>query len=489
MKGTLLRIDAAAIIDAQGTFFAPAAVLVRLPSPDAPLPRLLAVGPPAELDALPLVQAEAAAVRRLALPTSVLIPGLVNAHTHLDLTHIGPQPHSPADGFVPWIDMIRRRRETTDDAIAASVCQGITLSLAGGTVAVGDIAGAAMGKPSLQPWRTLRDSAMLGVSFLEFFSRGSFRDKSLAAGLHALAVGLAEPQDPLRRLGLQPHAPNTVELPAFLRAIEAAAAAGAPLSTHLAESPEERRFIADALGPQRELLVSLGLWDDQAAADIGRGLHPIEHLRPALAAARFLVAHVNDAAPLLPSLPHAGRSSSPVPDQGAFDDRLIRLLADTGASVAYCPRSSAYFGADACFGPHRYRDMLAAGVRVCLGTDSIVNLAPCDATRPYLADDAQSRLSILDEMRLLHRRDDADPLLLLRMATLHGAQALGLPDHLVSFAPPHPTSHKHDIAGVVAVDVAEEATRADPNAASLLRAVLRSDAPPVLLVNAVGSSH
>lgn len=107
--------------------------------------------------------------------------------------------------------------------------------------------------------------------------------------------------------------------------------------------------------------------------------------------APFLVAHVNDA-----------------------DDAAIRTLAHTRASVVYCPRASAYFAADRRFGPHRYRDMLTAGVRVALGTDSVVNL------------DTPDRISILDEMRLLHRRDATDARTLLTMATVNGAAALGL---------------------------------------------------------------
>ncbi|MBL4590989.1 MAG: amidohydrolase family protein, partial [Phycisphaerales bacterium] len=71
-------------------------------------------------------------------------------------------------------------------------------------------------------------------------------------------------------------------------------------------------------------------------------------------------------------------------------------------------------GAAQSFGQHRYQGMLDAGIQVCLGTDSIVNL------------DTPDRISVLDEMRLLHRRDATDAQTLLRMATVHGASAMGL---------------------------------------------------------------
>lgn len=454
MKGTVIRFDAGALVDATGFFASPGSILVDLPAQSADatgvarLPSLLASGDPSDVRRHPA----APDARVVNLPDHVILPGLVNAHTHLDLTHIGPRPHAPAGGFVPWVSMIRQRRLDDPVQIAASVRRGIALSLAGGTVAVGDIAGAPRGKPSLEPFRTLRHSPLLGTSFLEFFSRGTFREQGLQAGLDAMTAGLGEyaslaPESRgLHRLGLQPHAPNTVERASFERASRAALLSGAPLCTHLAETPEEARFIARGDGPQKDMLVELGLWDDAASADLALGLHPVEHLAEVLAQARYLVAHVNHA-----------------------DDRAIEILSRTRTSVAYCPRASSYFHAEASFGPHRYREMLDAGIAVALGTDSIVNL-PAGSDDPHLG-----RLSILDEMRWLFRRDGADPLLLLRMATVNGAEALGLePDLFMLEA----TGDAKPIAGLIAVRAIGGSKR---NAAALAE-VLRSDAPPELLL-------
>lgn len=427
MKDLIVRIDAAALADGTGFFAAPGSVLLRLPDPSSAeptsqCPARLAAGPTGDV----LKHPASADARVMSLPNSLLIPGLVNAHTHLDLTHIGPRPHDPSHGFVPWVDMIRRERRVEDAGIRAAVTRGIELSLAGGTVAVGDIAGAARGVPSLEPHRTLRDSPLAGVSYLEFFSRGKFREKGLAAGLDTLDAGLREEAERLIgrpasatsvRLGLQPHAPNTVELESFRRATAAAISRGVPLCTHLAESPEERRFISLGDGPQRQLLETLGVWDDAAGADVGRGQHPAEYLEHILLQAAesqpYLVAHVNDAS-----------------------DRTIDILARSRTRVAYCPRASAYFGAHRHFGPHRYRDMLDAGIPVALGTDSIVNL-PDGADEP-----ARGGISIFHEMQFLARRDGADPFLLLRMATLNGARALGLAVSHVAFG--NRSSHLDD---------------------------------------------
>ena len=334
----------------------------------------------------------------------LLMPGLVNAHTHLDLSHIGPVPHESGDGFVKWVDHIRASRRSDDAEIADAVRLGVALSIAGGTVAVGDIAGAPGGRLTAAPARALGASGLAGVSYLEFFGIG----KSAAGTVERLSSFVRDQlatirhdlQGTLVRFGLQPHAPNTVDLSVYRWAAAIARSHDLPLSTHLAETPEERRFIAEGTGPQREMLERLGVWDDSILDRVGKGQHPVEHLLPVLSEQPVLSAHVNDAT-----------------------DRAIALLAQTRTPVVYCPRASAYFGAADHFGPHRYRDMLAAGVPVCLGTDSIVNL------------DTPDRISVLDEMRLLHRRDGTDARTLLAMSTVRGAAALGLDPGLVSLSP------------------------------------------------------
>jgi cytosine/adenosine deaminase-related metal-dependent hydrolase len=318
---------------------------------------------------------------RLALPGHVLLPGLVNAHTHLDLTHLGPLEWDPERPFTDWVAHIRAGRRTDPEAIAASVRAGAQLAIAGGTAIVGDISGAVRAQPSLHAARALADTGLRGVSFVEFFAVGP-RAALNVAGLSELLDSSAGPLAKDLRLGLQPHATNTVDPEAYLAAVDFAVQWGLPLATHLAESAEEREFIARATGPQRHLLESVGAWEDSLARVFGQGKHPVAHLQTALKEARtayrpFLAAHVNDAT-----------------------DEALELLAATKTSVAYCPRASDYFGAHRHFGPHRYRDMLRAGINVCLGTDSIVNIT--DGTAG--PGEGPARLSVLDEMRFLHRR-------------------------------------------------------------------------------------
>jgi len=92
-----------------------------------------------------------------------------------------------------------------------------------------------------------------------------------------------------------------------------------------------------------------------------------------------------------------------------LDASEIECLAASGASVVYCPRSHAFFGHE----PHPVQELLAAGVTVALGTDSLAS---------------NQSLSMLDELAFLHRaRPDLEPVDLLRMATVNGARALQVP--------------------------------------------------------------
>jgi cytosine/adenosine deaminase-related metal-dependent hydrolase len=319
-------------------------------------------------------------------PRAVLIPALVNAHCHLDLSHIGPAPFTGS--FVSWAERLRGRRATAAAEIAAAVRRGVALSRAGGIGLVGDIAGT--GSPV--PIRELRRLGMPGVSYLEVFGIGRRQTKAIAALRRA--VEEIPPEEDGVRLGLQPHAPYSCGEEVY----RVAAGLGRPLATHLAETPEELRFVKEGDGPLADLLRRLRVWDETI---LGRGRHPIEVLAESLAAAPFLAAHLN-----------------------YVDSHHLELLRRWNVSVAYCPRASAYFGhPQDGREPHEYRSMLACGINVALGTDGLLCL------------DTPDRISVLDDMRLLYRRDGVDPRMLLRMGTIHGATALGFDPGLVAFRP------------------------------------------------------
>jgi cytosine/adenosine deaminase-related metal-dependent hydrolase len=356
-----------------------------------------------------LAAGEVADVRRIAggdapvidLPDRLLIPGLVNAHTHLDLTGIGCQPYG--GNFIEWIKMvIAHRRHHGFDPVAA-VRQGLELSRDAGVLTVGDIAG------SVEAVDTLVSSTARGVSFLELVGH-TRRQAQQANTQRTQWVKQQQKSFGSVRVGLQPHALYSTAMRWFEVAATLHAEYGTPVSTHLAETPQEDEFLTTGKGQLARLLRTLGdapeppfALHDGAYDDPWGPSSPVEWLlgvewtieSPEELWTPWLLAHCNYV-------------------DVEFGEAQVNRLLKHGASVAYCPRASEYFG----HANHRYRDMLEAGVNVCLGTDSIV---------------CHGSLSILDEMRRLYQRDATEPALLLAMATTRGMRGLRLAEADATF--------------------------------------------------------
>ena len=321
----------------------------------------------------------------------VLMPAFVNAHAHLDLAAIGPRPFDGS--FADWAAAVAHDRPPDPDAIAAALAQGLAASQQAGVGWVGDIAGS---EHAVRAWLALDPTEVPGgVSWLECFGIGR-RQHAAADRAEALLTALraAAPATSRVRVDLQPHAPFSAGPALYARAM----ALGAP-ATHLAETPEEHRFVAHGDGPLADLLRSFGSWDDSIVA---QHCSPVRALADQLACGSWVLAHCNY----------------------LDDDDLDLLAARPGVSIAYCPVASEYFGHVG----HRYSELLARGVNVCLGTDSVL-CQPADEPQPH---------GILAQARRLWRRDRTDPDLLLAMATVRGARALGLPPRTATLTPGAP---------------------------------------------------
>jgi aminodeoxyfutalosine deaminase len=324
---------------------------------------------------------------------AVIVPGFVNAHTHLEFTGAAGRV-AYSGSFTDWIKRVipLHPARISESAHRDAIRDGLGQSLGAGVVAVGDIG---MGPVPREEWS---QAPLHTVGFLEVNGMGP--KLAVNPNLETVRSCCAEPEPqgpppeavPLHRLGISPHAPYSTDVPIYRETIELAARTQRPISTHLAETREEEQFLRDGTGPFRELLETFGLWDGTFQPP---GCSPVEYAaRMGLLACQPVLAHVN-----YPS------------------DRDLDLLVGSGASVVYCPRSHAYFQ----HAPHRWRDMLARGINVCLGTDSLVS---------------NQTLSILDEMRFIRAADASAPAgTLLKMATLNGAAALGLADEIGSLTP------------------------------------------------------
>lgn len=326
------------------------------------------------------------AASELATPSAIdygqamICPGFVNAHTHLELTHLlGRVP--PTSDFIDWLTRMvamRRLAPPTKEDVLHSVQQGMRQSLVSGVTTIGDItATPAWTREALAEWPGLV------VSFGEVIAIGTMRDQLDQRLEEAASAG---PTSTRLTRGVSPHAPYTVEPDPMRACAKRALADGLPICIHLAETIEEEDFTRTATGSFRDYLSRLGVFDDKIVAS---GCGPVELAdRTGLLGKATVLAHAN-----------------------YVDDEDLERIVRGGASVAYCPRTHVAFGHP----PHTFSRMLAAGINVCIGTDSL-------ASNPSL--------SVLEELRQLRLvTPEVAPEDILAMGTLRGAKALGL-DHL-----------------------------------------------------------
>jgi cytosine/adenosine deaminase-related metal-dependent hydrolase len=310
---------------------------------------------------------------------SALLPGLVNAHCHLDYTGMaGLLP--PLKHFTDWIKaIVALKASWTIEDFAASWRRGARMLVDTGTTTVADVEAV----PELLP-AAWGGTPLRVISFRELIS---LRSREAARELVERCVndclGLPGAEG---RVGLSPHAPYTVTPELLEQAARAAQRRGWRLVTHVAESEEEFMMFRYGKGAMFDWLKG-----QRDMSDCGQG-SPVQHLeRCGYLDSNVLAVHANH-----------------------LDRRDASLLAANGVSVVHCPRSHDYFR-HLKF-PRQELEM--AGVNVCLGTDSLASVRKESGRAP--------KLSLFAEMQSLARAaPELAPETILRMATMSGARALG----------------------------------------------------------------
>ncbi len=329
-----------------------------------------------------------------------ILPGLVNAHTHLELSWLrGRIPETTS--FPRWIrlvvDFIRQARDHADE-VERAIGDAIDEARRFGTAALGDISN------ELRTSQPLADRGMGAVVFHEVIG---FRSENAPRIINKAIDRISRaPSGELLRHFVAAHAPYSVSPTLFA---EVGKARGAdPLartSVHLGEAPAELEFLKNGSGPWRKLLEDQNAWDEAWAPP---GCEPVEYLdRMGLLDDRTLVVHGVQ-----------------------LSDTDLRRLAEAGATLVTCPRGNTRTGAGA---PPIAR-FYESGVRVAVGTDSLASVPDLNL------------FAELSEMRRL--APDVPAAALLESATLQGAQALGFAKSLGSIQP-----GKHD--RLLAVEVPE----------------------------------
>jgi len=316
-------------------------------------------------------------------PGCVILPGFVNAHTHLELTHYpawrlrGGLDYHPRT-FADWIvQMVKVRRGVAAEEALASLKAGIETSLWAGTTCVGDIV---TGPELLQAYRGVPGSGRL---YLELIGQDTLLlSRRLQKALDALKT-IEKPHYP----ALSPHASYTLNAAVLPAIAEAARQGEYPLSLHLAESEAEDQLLFDSSGPLAELLYPLVGWSDF--------LPPPRRTTPT----RFF-----DAAGLLGPSTLAVHCVHLPPADAA-------LLKERGVSICLCPRSNERLAVGRA-PVHLFKKL---GIPLCLGTDSLAS---------------NDSLSLWDEIRFALNcyNGELAPDELLLLATAGGAAGIGLTD-------------------------------------------------------------
>jgi 5-methylthioadenosine/S-adenosylhomocysteine deaminase len=337
--------------------------------------RIRSLGPAATVPTPPGAEAED-------FGDAVIVPGLINTHTHLELTGLGGEAPDPA--FAAWI---RRLRETKaarpPEVFADAARRGLADCWAAGVTTIADTGDSGAVLP------VLAEAGGSGIVYQEVFGpHPEQRDASLR-GLQQQVERLSRFAGGRVRLGVSPHAPYTVSGPLYAATAAWARAERLPLAVHLAESPDESRLLASGTGAFADAWRARGI---PMPAPLGRS--PVEWLdEHGVLTPSTLCIHVI---------------------QVSAGD--LARLARAGAAVAHCPRSNRAHG----HGDAPLRSLRSAGLRVGLGTDSVVSVGTLD---------------LLAEARAARELAGLDAAGTLALCTIDGARALGLEQEIGSLAP------------------------------------------------------
>jgi cytosine/adenosine deaminase-related metal-dependent hydrolase len=316
--------------------------------------------------------------RLIDLGNSAIVPGLVNTHTHLELTHL----HKCIEGngnFTNWIrQLVDRKKGWTDSEYTLSVRDGIKYSLKSGTTTVVDITrnGIALSE--------LLTSKIRKLLFYEIINFNPDTAEDIINDFKELITG-RKPDD-LLSIGIFPHAPYTVSDRLYRGCKNVSDEFDITIATHIAETKDEVEFLTRGTGHFVSLLSDfnmLGKWKHP-------GLRPINYLKNiGFLENECILIHCN-----------------------YISDDEIDLIEKTKSNVVFCPRSHEYFRHE----DHPFLILKNRDINISLGTDSLAS---------------NDTLSILDEMKFIreHYRD-MKPQDIFHMGTIAGAVALKMDDSI-----------------------------------------------------------
>ena len=373
---TMIIIKANYLIPTPESFIENGAVAIK----DTKIHR---VGPWGEMATLPGVE------KIIDLGDAVIMPGLINTHTHLDLSNLHNRI-KPTNNFTHWVfQVIGARMRWKDEDYVSSIEKGARLSMEAGVTTVADISNTG------HAFSVLKKSPLRKVVYKEIIG---LKPEMSADIMKKLKEELSQIKaDELLSVGLSPHAPYSVSKELYLASCEFAGKSRLPVCTHLAETQDEIELLTIGTGNFPPFLRQIRALPDGWKSP---GTTPVRYL--------YEMGVINNHTLLI----HGNYVS----------DEEVAIIQSSGASVAFCPGSHRFFGHT----NHPVRRYLDAGINIGIGTDSLAS---------------NDSLSVLDELKILcanhtltpqtssgNSRLDACAIhqTLISMATVNGAKALGL---------------------------------------------------------------
>ena len=305
-----------------------------------------------------------------------LIPGLVNAHTHLEFSGV-TEPFATDGEFIPWLERVIAYRRGLMQPPREAIRAGLQESVAQGTTLLGEIA-----TSGWEPDDYRLPHGPRVVVYQELLGLAESRERELQTLAAAHLQRPRSERDPIVRWGLSPHAPYTVTSAVLSAARELIAAErDGCLAIHLAELASERELLSSGQGALRAFLERVGVWREGLFG--GRTFN--EFLEAFDAAPHGLLIHGH----------HLNESE------------IRQLAQQPHTTLVYCPRTHAAFGHPA----NPWKTLIELGGSVAIGTDS-------RASNPDL--------SLWHELQFLSQQSpEVLPHSLLKLGTLCGARALG----------------------------------------------------------------
>jgi 5-methylthioadenosine/S-adenosylhomocysteine deaminase len=274
---------------------------------------------------------------------AAILPGFVNAHSHLELTAMrGFLEHEEGD-FFSWLKKltIARLERMTPDDLYISAMWGAVEAVRAGVTCLGDASDAASSS-----MRALRDVGLRGVVYQEAFGPDPADAQANFEKLREKVTRLKEHETELVRVGVSPHAPYTVSAPQLELIADYAVREKLPLMMHAAESLAEKLFLLEGRGPFAEGLARRG----------------IEWRAPGVSTIQYLARH--GVLRTQPLLAHCI----------TVDEIDLETIKQSGASIAHCPKSNAKFGHSRA----PFAAFLEKGITVGFGSDSVASNNICD---------------------------------------------------------------------------------------------------------------